>query len=81
MVLTVEECYELGKLSYNNEDFYHTTLWMEQAVDLLGRDIKVESKRAEMLDYLAFSYYKVKFTHSNSNFIGKTSAKHICYKI
>lgn len=57
-VLTVDDCFELGRLSYNEDDYYHTTLWMEQAVDQLGNNISKEEQRASMLDYLAFSYYK-----------------------
>lgn len=56
--LTVDECFELGRLSYNEDDFYHTTLWMEQALSLLKNDASTDSERAHMLDYLSFSYYK-----------------------
>jgi prolyl 4-hydroxylase len=54
----VDECFELGRLSYNTDDFYHTALWMEEALSLLGAGSAVK-RRVEMLDYLAFSYYKV----------------------
>lgn len=32
-VLSAAECFELGRLSYNDGDFYHTKLWMLQALD------------------------------------------------
>lgn len=76
--LLAEECFELGRLSYNEGDFYHTMLWMSQALDHVsfeqadgklriesqetgGDDMpwELESARAEVLDYLAFSYFKV----------------------
>ena len=31
------ECFELGRLSYNDGDFYHTKLWMDQALDDYSR--------------------------------------------
>lgn len=56
---TASDCFEIGRLSYNENDFYHTTLWMQQAIDLLANDSSRWSERVETLDYLAFSYYKV----------------------
>ncbi|KAL8609462.1 hypothetical protein ACOMHN_037984 [Nucella lapillus] len=56
--LTVDECFQLGRLSYNEEDFYHTTLWMEEAMNKLGDKEATSDERIELLDYLAFSYYK-----------------------
>ncbi|KAK7111469.1 prolyl 4-hydroxylase subunit alpha-1-like isoform X2 [Littorina saxatilis] len=61
--LSDDECFELGRLSYNEDDFYHTALWMEEAMDRLGKDEDEEQeKRAELLDYLSFSYYKQGYT-------------------
>ena len=56
---SVEECFELGRLSYNEDDFYHTSLWMEEAMSQLQEDLDMPTKRVELLDYLSFSYYKV----------------------
>ncbi|XP_076459710.1 prolyl 4-hydroxylase subunit alpha-1-like isoform X2 [Babylonia areolata] len=56
--LTVEDCFQLGRLTYNEEDFYHTTLWMEEAMNRLGDKDATPAKRVELLDYLAFSYFK-----------------------
>ncbi|BFZ17688.1 hypothetical protein BsWGS_20727 [Bradybaena similaris] len=76
-VLSVEDCFELGRLAYNEGDFYHTVLWMEQALNKLDKDHKfkkvpgnvdiengqvpseVDSFHSEILDYLAFSQYKL----------------------
>ncbi|XP_055875548.1 prolyl 4-hydroxylase subunit alpha-1-like isoform X2 [Biomphalaria glabrata] len=67
-VLSAEECFELGRLSYNQGDYYHTMLWMEQAWDKQekagGEGSKdfledLEDAKVEILDYLAFSYYKL----------------------
>ncbi|GFN78299.1 prolyl 4-hydroxylase subunit alpha-1 [Plakobranchus ocellatus] len=103
--LSAEECFELGRLSYNDGDFYHTKLWMDQALDdyrvkKLERSDAIKSgaldigrpsgrvkgelgdsqgqeeeeemdeefetlywgpdgSKAQVLDYLAFSHYKL----------------------
>ncbi|XP_040480166.1 prolyl 4-hydroxylase subunit alpha-1 isoform X3 [Ursus maritimus] len=36
--LTVEDCFELGKVAYTEADYYHTELWMEQALRQLDED-------------------------------------------
>uniref|UniRef100_A0A8C0VBN2 Prolyl 4-hydroxylase subunit alpha-1 n=1 Tax=Cyanistes caeruleus TaxID=156563 RepID=A0A8C0VBN2_CYACU len=33
--LTAEDCFELGKIAYTEADYYHTELWMEQALKQL----------------------------------------------
>ncbi|CAG5124209.1 unnamed protein product [Candidula unifasciata] len=73
-VLSVEDCFELGRLAYNAGDFYHTVLWMEQALSEHRKNhndrrapgiegnghisSEVDSVQADILDYLAFSQYK-----------------------
>lgn len=58
--LTAWDCFELGRLAYNDEDYYHTIMWMEEALDKVrefedeGDDVNVVS----ILDYLAFALYK-----------------------
>ncbi|XP_067670892.1 prolyl 4-hydroxylase subunit alpha-1-like isoform X1 [Haliotis asinina] len=59
--LTAIDCFELGKLTYNSEDFYHTSLWMEHALEKLATQENKQNEsdlRAEMLDYMAFSEYR-----------------------
>ena len=53
-----EDCFELGRLSYNSEDHYHTIMWMEEA--LMKNEVEEPSvDTASILDYLAFSTYMV----------------------
>lgn len=56
------DCFELGRLAYNEEDFYHTVMWMEEALIRLrkGGDNQAVNL-GSVLDYLAFAYYKVVF--------------------
>ena len=53
------DCFELGRQSYLNGDHYHTVLWMEEAIDRLGKDInRTSTTKADILEYLAFSTFK-----------------------
>ncbi|XP_027023756.1 prolyl 4-hydroxylase subunit alpha-1a isoform X2 [Tachysurus fulvidraco] len=56
--LTVEDCFELGKIAYSEADYYHTELWMAQAVRQLddGEQSSVDAVTA--LDYLSYSVYQ-----------------------
>lgn len=53
------DCFELGRLAYNDADFYHTVIWMEEALHRLRNGDGDEVNVASVLDYLAFALYKV----------------------
>lgn len=61
--MSVGDCFELGRQSYINSDYYHTRLWMNEAMDRLIKESndsssEVTQKKADILEYLAFSTYK-----------------------
>lgn len=59
--MTSNDCFEMGRQSYLNKDYYHTSLWMNEAITRLAGDNGNETTttpRAEILEYLAFSIYK-----------------------
>ncbi|EEZ97484.1 Prolyl 4-hydroxylase subunit alpha-2-like Protein [Tribolium castaneum] len=56
--LSAADCFELGRQSYNNEDYYHTQLWMREADARLKREANETVDRSDILEYLAFSTYK-----------------------
>lgn len=56
--LSADDCFELGRQSYNNGDYYHTLLWMREADARLGVEMNETVKRSDILEYLAFSTYK-----------------------
>ncbi|XP_032431237.1 prolyl 4-hydroxylase subunit alpha-1-like isoform X2 [Xiphophorus hellerii] len=58
-VLTMEDCYDLGKVAYSDVDYYHTELWMAQALKQLeqGEESSVVDAIA-ILDYLSYSVYQ-----------------------
>jgi prolyl 4-hydroxylase len=51
------DCFELGRQSYNNGDYYHTSLWMNEALDRLSHETNKTTTRQDILEYLAFSTY------------------------
>lgn len=55
--LLAGDCFELGRQSYNNGDYYHTSLWMNEARDRLAHETNKTTTRQDILEYLAFSTY------------------------
>ncbi|XP_067670893.1 prolyl 4-hydroxylase subunit alpha-1-like isoform X2 [Haliotis asinina] len=53
--LTAAECFELGRFAYIAEDFYHTALWMWQALQLESDEVNKTMERTEILDYLGYA--------------------------
>lgn len=56
--LSAADCFELGRQSYNNGDFYHTQLWMREADARLNSETNKTVEKSDILEYLAFSTYK-----------------------
>ncbi|KAL5019143.1 hypothetical protein ScPMuIL_004865 [Solemya velum] len=57
-ILTASDCFELGRIAYNTEDYYHTVLWMDEAMMKLTLERNETVDRSEILDYLSFSLFK-----------------------
>jgi len=55
--LSAHDCFELGRQTYNTGDYYHTTIWMEQAMKLYNEEVEKSISKADILEYLAFSAY------------------------
>lgn len=60
--LTVEDCKLLGITSYTRGDYYHSILWLNEAIRLLDEEMEVSlggiRSRLDVLDYLAYSYFQ-----------------------
>ncbi|CAG9863081.1 unnamed protein product [Phyllotreta striolata] len=56
--LTAADCFELGRQSYNNGDYYHTLLWMKEAEERVNSEQNQTINYSDILEYLAFSIYK-----------------------
>ncbi|KAH0516861.1 Prolyl 4-hydroxylase subunit alpha-1 [Microtus ochrogaster] len=56
--LTAEDCFELGKVAYTEADYYHTELWMEQALMQLEEGEVSTIDKVSVLDYLSYAVYQ-----------------------
>lgn len=58
--MTAHDCFEMGRQSYMHEDYYHTLLWMNEAMARLTNNTDDITKiaKADILEYLAFSIFK-----------------------
>lgn len=58
--LTADDCFELGRQSYVKEDFYHTVLWMQEALERINTTHYEKSDvKADILEYLAFATFRL----------------------
>lgn len=56
--MTVEDCYELAKIAYSEADYYHTELWMVQALKQLDGGEESTIDKVTVLDYLSYAIYQ-----------------------
>ncbi|XP_028288001.1 prolyl 4-hydroxylase subunit alpha-1-like isoform X2 [Parambassis ranga] len=57
--LTVDDCFDLGKVAYSEADYYHTELWMTQALKQLDKgETSSIVDTVTILDYLSYSVYQ-----------------------
>ncbi|KAL9695414.1 hypothetical protein quinque_014699 [Culex quinquefasciatus] len=56
--MSAGDCFELGRQTYLNGDYYHTVLWMREAMDRLSQEVNRTTTKADVLEYLAFSTFK-----------------------
>jgi len=54
-ILSADDCFDLGRISYNQQDYYHTVLWMQQALSQWNEEHTKTIDKATLLDYLSFS--------------------------
>lgn len=58
--MSSHDCFEMGRQSYLNSDYYHTSLWMNEAMARLNNNTNETTSipKADILEYLAFSVFK-----------------------
>uniref|UniRef100_A0A8B9KXV3 procollagen-proline 4-dioxygenase n=1 Tax=Astyanax mexicanus TaxID=7994 RepID=A0A8B9KXV3_ASTMX len=56
--MTVEDCFELGKIAYSDVDYYHTELWMTQALHQLDEGEESPIDKVTVMDYLSYAIYQ-----------------------
>ena len=54
--MSSDDCFEIGRQMYNNQDYRHTILWITEAINRLNNDSRL--LRSDLLEYLAFSTFK-----------------------
>ncbi|XP_034062521.1 prolyl 4-hydroxylase subunit alpha-2 isoform X2 [Gymnodraco acuticeps] len=59
VMLTVEDCFDMGKTAYNDADYYHSVLWMQQSLKQLDAGEETEVAKGDILDYLSYSVYQM----------------------
>ncbi|XP_063059035.1 prolyl 4-hydroxylase subunit alpha-2-like isoform X2 [Engraulis encrasicolus] len=57
--LTVDDCFDMGKTAYNDADYYHAVLWMQQALRQVDAGEEAVSPKSDILDYLSYSVYQM----------------------
>lgn len=62
-VLSVDDCFGMGRLAYNEGDYYHTVLWMEQVLKQLDAGEEASTTKAEVLDYLSYAVFQLGDLH------------------
>ncbi|KAM5172851.1 prolyl 4-hydroxylase subunit alpha-2 isoform 1-T1 [Mantella aurantiaca] len=58
--LSVDDCFGMGKIAYHENDYYHTVLWMQEALKLFdeGEESTTISK-VDVLDYLSYTVFQL----------------------
>ncbi|XP_075054591.1 prolyl 4-hydroxylase subunit alpha-3 [Mixophyes fleayi] len=61
--MTADDCFHIGKVAYDMEDYYHSIPWLEESVSKFRGSYgswftEDRGSLEDALDYLAFSYYK-----------------------
>lgn len=54
----MDDCFDLGKVAYLEADYYHTELWMVQALNQLDQGETSSADAVTILDYLSYSVYQ-----------------------
>ncbi|XP_026797297.1 prolyl 4-hydroxylase subunit alpha-2 isoform X1 [Pangasianodon hypophthalmus] len=57
--LTVDDCFDMGKTAYNENDYYHAVLWMQQALRQMDAGEETKTSKSDILDYLSYSVYQM----------------------
>ncbi|EPB69385.1 tetratricopeptide repeat protein [Ancylostoma ceylanicum] len=52
------DCFTIAKAAYNDGDYYHVIMWMEEALKRLEQEDEPTADREDVLEYLSYSLYK-----------------------
>ncbi|XP_072256951.1 prolyl 4-hydroxylase subunit alpha-2 isoform X2 [Pyxicephalus adspersus] len=58
--LSVDDCFGMGKIAYHESDYYHTVLWMQEALKLLDEGERSTTiSKVDVLDYLSYTVFQL----------------------
>ncbi|KAG8439203.1 hypothetical protein GDO86_005429 [Hymenochirus boettgeri] len=57
--LSADDCFGMGKVAYSDGDYYHTVLWMQEALILLDEGQKSTISKVDVLDYLSYTVFQL----------------------
>ncbi|OCT87786.1 prolyl 4-hydroxylase subunit alpha-2 isoform X1 [Xenopus laevis] len=57
--LSADDTFGMGKIAYHDGDYYHTVLWMQQALKQLDEGERAEISQVEVLDYLSYTVFQL----------------------
>uniref|UniRef100_A0A2K6VM80 procollagen-proline 4-dioxygenase n=1 Tax=Onchocerca volvulus TaxID=6282 RepID=A0A2K6VM80_ONCVO len=58
VALTAGDCFEIGRVAYHKYDYYHTIMWMQEALERAEKETISTANIEDILEYLAISLYK-----------------------
>ncbi|XP_021513912.1 prolyl 4-hydroxylase subunit alpha-2 isoform X1 [Meriones unguiculatus] len=61
--LSVDDCFGMGRTAYNEGDYYHTVLWMEQVLKQLDAGEEAPITKSLVLDYLSYAVFQLGDLH------------------
>lgn len=62
LLLTANDCFEIGRLAYQREDFYHTAMWMQASLEKEEEEKNKTIPRELVLDYLSYAALMVRWS-------------------
>ena len=62
-MLSVDDCFGMGRSAYNEGDYYHTVWWMEQVLKQLDAGEEATTSKAQVLDYLSYAVFQLGDLH------------------
>jgi len=58
-LMAADDCFRLGAVAYFNQDYYHTVMWITEALNIWTTEQPKTIDKPTLLDYLAYSLYMV----------------------
>lgn len=52
------DCFQLGRIAHDHNDYYHALLWMQEALDRVEHEHPPTASKPYIIDYLSFALYQ-----------------------